>query len=178
MLTLNESRAKMLVAYNRMGWTRFNPTISQGFTLIELLIVMIILGILTAVSLPNFINQIGKARETDAKINLGAIGRAQQAYHFEHQTFATSLLFLNEQGQFQSKYYSFPEPIPATASIVKHKADPVSDQQDQTKHYSLGVYDNAGQMSMIMCQGSAVGQDVDAPDTNGGICSNNGKKLE
>ena len=52
----------------------------RGFTLIELLVVIIILAVLSAVAIPSFIRQTGKAREVDAKTRLGAISRSQQAY--------------------------------------------------------------------------------------------------
>ncbi|MGL4884096.1 MAG: type IV pilin protein, partial [Waterburya sp.] len=41
-------------------------SLNQGFTLIELLVVTIMVGVLAAISLPNLLAQIGKARETEA----------------------------------------------------------------------------------------------------------------
>lgn len=60
----------------------FNGTRQRGFTLLELLVVVIILGVLGAMTLPNLFSQIGKAREAEAKQILSAIGQAQQSYFF------------------------------------------------------------------------------------------------
>ena len=41
--------------------------LEKGFTLVELMIVIVIVGILSAVALPNFLNQTTKAKVTEAK---------------------------------------------------------------------------------------------------------------
>ena len=41
--------------------------LEKGFTLVELMIVIVIVGILSAVALPNFLNQTTKAKTTEAK---------------------------------------------------------------------------------------------------------------
>ena len=63
----------------------------QGFTLIELLVVIIIIGVLSAIALPNFLNQANKARESEAKTYIGSINRAQQAHYHENLSFAQNL---------------------------------------------------------------------------------------
>jgi prepilin-type N-terminal cleavage/methylation domain-containing protein len=45
----------------------------QGFTLIELMIVVAIIGILSVISIPNFLMFQAKARQAEAKAALGAI---------------------------------------------------------------------------------------------------------
>jgi type IV pilus assembly protein PilA len=62
----------------------------KGFTLVELLVVIIIIGILTAVALPNFLNQSAKARQSEAKQNIGAINRVQTALRVEKTAFAST----------------------------------------------------------------------------------------
>ncbi|PSB27647.1 type IV pilin-like G/H family protein [Chlorogloea sp. CCALA 695] len=68
--------------------TKKNANKNSGFTLIELLVVIIIIGILSAIALPSFLNQAAKARASEARTNVGAVNRAQQAFYLENQRFA------------------------------------------------------------------------------------------
>jgi type IV pilus assembly protein PilA len=78
---------------------------NEGFTLIELLVVIIIVGVLAAIALPSFLNQIGKARGSEAKSSLGTINRSQQAYRLENNTFATNITSLD--AKISGNFYTY-----------------------------------------------------------------------
>lgn len=61
---------------------------SDGFTLVELMVVVAIIGILAAIAIPNYQKYQAKARQSEAKIALGAIYTAQQSFRSETGTYS------------------------------------------------------------------------------------------
>jgi type IV pilus assembly protein PilA len=64
---------------------RSNP-LSAGFTLVELMIVIVIVGILSAIAIPNFLAQTEKAKATEAKTTIAAILKQGHADYQEDPT--------------------------------------------------------------------------------------------
>jgi type IV pilus assembly protein PilA len=52
----------------------------QGFTLIELLVVILIIAILAAVAIPTFLNQRGKAYDSNAQSMVKSMQTAEETY--------------------------------------------------------------------------------------------------
>ena len=63
----------------------------KGFTLLELILVVIILGILASLGTVQYTKMIEKGRTAEAKIILGQIRTAQEAYKLEFGTYASAL---------------------------------------------------------------------------------------
>ena len=67
----------------------------KSFTLVELLVVIIIVGILAAVSIPIVLGNVEKAKWTEAIQTLGTIRGALRLYYVEFKDYPSVLYYLN-----------------------------------------------------------------------------------
>jgi len=64
--------------------------LQKGFTLVELMIVIVIVGILSAVALPNFLSQSNKARATEGKTQVSSVLKQAGIIHAEYGGITTA----------------------------------------------------------------------------------------
>lgn len=63
----------------------------QGFTLVELMVVVAIIGILTAIAVPNFKKYQAKSKQSEAKIVLAALYSVEVSAQADYDSFGTCL---------------------------------------------------------------------------------------
>lgn len=63
----------------------------SGFTLVELLVAVAIVGVLTTAGIPQYRRMVQKAKKSEAKVALGDISNAEQAFYSEFGAYGTNL---------------------------------------------------------------------------------------
>ena len=74
----------------------------SGFTLIELMVVMLIIGVLMAIAVPNYISAVKAAKEAVLKEDLHVLRQAIDSYTMDKQKAPQSLQELVEAGYLKS----------------------------------------------------------------------------
>jgi type IV pilus assembly protein PilA len=62
----------------------------NGFTLIELLVVILIIGVLAAIAIPAFLNQKGKAFDSNAKSDARTAATAEETYYTDNDGYSNT----------------------------------------------------------------------------------------
>ena len=94
-MTTLKNRLQLALLNRKKG----KNALEKGFTLVELMIVIVIVGILSAVALPNFLSQTEKAQATEAKSQISSYLKQAHAEFMEGGT-VTDTIAAMQDGKF------------------------------------------------------------------------------
>ena len=66
------------------------PALARGFTLIELMVVLVIIGVLAALIVPNVLDRTDDARATAARTDINNLMQALKLYKLDNQRFPSA----------------------------------------------------------------------------------------
>ena len=95
---------------------------SSGFTLIELMVVVAIIGVLSAIAVPNFKKYQAKAKQSEAKIQLAAIYSTEIGSMADYDAYATCLVTLGYEATPRGYYLVGFDTSEVTAVAVRNAA--------------------------------------------------------
>ena len=141
----------------------------EGFTLVELMVVVAIIGILSAVAIPNFKRYQAKTKTSEAKLQLSAIYSALTSLQSDYDAFATCLVDAGYVAPTANNYYAIgmaSDNSKARDIVIKNGGTCTSNYQFPA-HKSVGGYTAlAGDLDKIKTAKNYSDTGVDKPSVD------------
>lgn len=96
----------------------------DGFTLVELMVVVAIIGLLSAVAIPNFRKYQAKAKMSEAKLQLSSVYTAETAFFSDFNIYHNCLGYMgyNPHREMPNRYYAVGFNVTAAINASAHAA--------------------------------------------------------
>src|SRR5690349_9491290 len=91
----------------------------SGFTLVELLIVVAIIGILSTIGVPTFRRMLQKSKKSEAKVALGGLYTAEQAFQSEYGGYGNNVAAIGVTTDGQNPIYQVGFPSNTCTDITR-----------------------------------------------------------
>lgn len=143
--------------------------------MLELVLVMVLLGILSALALPSLLSRANLAQQSEAKMYISTLNRALEAYRLENNDFTANIGDLEVGLSANTAHYNYTLQVdtPNNRSIIL--ATPMD--RATLRGYSGSVIIRQGAINRIVCQTRGVDQQgtAVAPSvaTNGSLSCDN-----
>jgi prepilin-type N-terminal cleavage/methylation domain-containing protein len=128
----------------------------KGFTLIELMIVVVIIGILAAIAIPNFIAMQDRAKEGSTKANMHTVQLASEDYGVKNNgTYADDSASLTLPANFANPFASAATALEnrAFAAAPTETSGITSYGDTSTVNYNVKGYGKSAALTLVLTAG-------------------------
>lgn len=104
------------------------PSYQQGFTLIELMVVVVIVGILAAIAIPNYTQYVSRTRASEALGSLANLRVKMEQYYFDNRTYVSTgtTCGLSSISGSNTSTYTFSCTAPTTSTYTITSTGPLN----------------------------------------------------
>ena len=123
-------------------------SLASGFTMVELMITIVIVGILSALALPVFLNQQHKARAACAQTQVSGLAKEQQVFFSQNNKFAAT---------YQELGTSAPEACGGYNQVLLGSGAVNAIPKDSTSGYCVWAKLSNGSYTLVTTKGGCGG---------------------
>lgn len=135
------------------GFTPGSPKILVwGFTLIELMVVVVIIGILASLAIPQYTKTVERSHQSEAITNLGIIRGAQLRYYAEYNEYTAISGNLDIDFPTAAKYFDY-SVVGAIAASLATATRKTSVENNNYGNYTIRISE-AGVITITGAGGS------------------------